>query len=263
VEARTALLDTVRKSFKAIIETDAVKDASDPTLFHPDFHTRNIFVNPEDPTKITGIIDWQSAAIEPSFMLTAETPDFAELVPHDESSQEKPRGVSSDELSPQAKIRADAEFCSKVWAVMLQVCLKSRAASALDQSLVHFLAAGSAGWLKDQVSMRKILLELGEKWEGLGLSGSSVYQPGEDEAGELDRLLDEAKTDHRLREHLARLLGCQTDGWVPVEKWEEVLPVYRREYGQFLKSFLEEAATDEEKAAAIREADRLWPFDQR
>jgi hypothetical protein len=76
-------------------------------------------------------------------------------------------------------------------------------------------------------------------------------------------LLDEAKTDHRLREHLARLLGCQTDGWVPVEKWEEVLPVYRREYGQFLKSFLEEAATDEEKAAAIREADRLWPFDQR
>lgn len=261
-EARTALLDTVQDSLKPIIGLDAVQNASGPTLFHPDFHTRNIFVDSEDPTKITGIIDWQSAAIEPSFMLTAETPDFAEELPHDGSAHEE-SSTETDELTPQAKVRVDAEFCAKSWAVMLHICPKSRAAHDLDSSLVHLLAAGSAGWLKDAVSMRQILLEVGAKWEELQLPGESFYKPGDTEAAELKRQFDVMKTDRQLRDHLARLVGCQTDGWVPVERWDEVLPVYRKEYRRFVESFLNEAHTDEEKAAAVREANSLWPFDQR
>jgi hypothetical protein len=261
VEARDALLDAVQKSMKVIINTVAAKDTSGPTLSHPDFHTRNIFVNSEDPTKITGIIDWQWAAIEPSFMLTAETPDFAEELPDDESSSGK-ANTNNDELSPQAKVRADAEFCAKVWAVMLQICPKSRAACALDRTLNSFLAAGSAGWLKDPVTMRSILLELGQKWEELGLPGQSFYQPYGDEAEVFKRQLDMVKTQNRLREHLARLLGCQTDGWVAAEKWDEVVPVYREEYRQFMRSHLEEQGAEDE-ARVTCEADQLWPFDQR
>ena len=238
-EARTALLDTVQKSMKVIIETDAAKNTSLPTLFHPDFHTRNIFVDSEDPTKITGIIDWQWAAIEPSFMLTAETPDFAEELP-DDGSPKQEASTDSDKLSPQAKVRADAEFCAKVWAVMLQICPKSRAAYALDRTLSSFLAAGSAGWLKDAISMRLILLELGQKWEELELPGQGFYQSCGDEAEELERQLDTVRLDNRLRQHLARLLGCETDGWVAAEKWDEVLPIYRAEYSQFIRSYSEE-----------------------
>lgn len=31
----------------------------------------------DDPFKITNIVEWRSAAIEPAFKLTAETPNFA------------------------------------------------------------------------------------------------------------------------------------------------------------------------------------------
>jgi aminoglycoside phosphotransferase (APT) family kinase protein len=36
-----------------------------PTLSHPDFHNENIFVNPENPSEITAILDWSSAEIAP------------------------------------------------------------------------------------------------------------------------------------------------------------------------------------------------------
>ncbi|OJJ98580.1 hypothetical protein ASPACDRAFT_53404 [Aspergillus aculeatus ATCC 16872] len=38
-------------------------------LFHPDLYKCNIFVSEEDPTIITGIIDWQGASIKPAFCL--------------------------------------------------------------------------------------------------------------------------------------------------------------------------------------------------
>lgn len=37
-------------------------------LWHNDLHSDNIFVNPENPTEITCLIDWQSAHIEPLFI---------------------------------------------------------------------------------------------------------------------------------------------------------------------------------------------------
>lgn len=153
-------------------------------------------VDSEDPTNITGIIDWQSASIEPSFMLAVDTPDFAQELPQPESSDDEPNAeadvpsphdtpnaeadesslqaksnaeadepsphdkpnaeasessphekpnAEANELSPQSKIRVGAEFCAKTWAVMLQICPKSRAGYNLDWALVQILAAGSAG----------------------------------------------------------------------------------------------------------------------
>lgn len=42
-------------------------------IWHSDLHTDNIFVDPNDPVKIVGIIDWQSAHFSPLF-LQARTP---------------------------------------------------------------------------------------------------------------------------------------------------------------------------------------------
>lgn len=40
-------------------------------LWHGDLHLQNIFVDPEDPTRILGIIDWQSVSICPLFTQVA------------------------------------------------------------------------------------------------------------------------------------------------------------------------------------------------
>lgn len=256
------LIDIIQESLRLIPESDIVKDAASPTLFHPDFHTRNILVDPGDPTVITGIIDWQSAAIEPAFVFVADTPDFAEELPHDGSLDEN-RTTEPDEQSPQAKLQADVQFCVNTWAVMLQICPKFRDASALDPSLLNFLTAGSAGWLNDTVSMRSILADLGEKWEELGLPCQSVYRPGRDEMEELRHRSDEIQSTRQLRNHLSRLLGCDTDGWVPTDRWEEILPRYLEEYHRFIASCVEGRCDTEDRATAIAKANELWPFDQR
>lgn len=38
-----------------------------PSLWHPDLHLENIFVDPENLTKIVGIIDWQAVEVAPLF----------------------------------------------------------------------------------------------------------------------------------------------------------------------------------------------------
>lgn len=78
VENHLQLLETSKKAFEAVGDADVPKDSRSPMLFHPDLHARNIFVDPNDPTHILGIIDWQSAAVEPAFVHAQATPAFAE-----------------------------------------------------------------------------------------------------------------------------------------------------------------------------------------
>lgn len=52
-------------------EDEAVKR---PCLWHGDLHVENIFVDPENPTQITSIIDWQSTVIAPLLMQVHEPP---------------------------------------------------------------------------------------------------------------------------------------------------------------------------------------------
>jgi hypothetical protein len=50
---------------KYILPTDQSIQSS--CLWHDDLHVENIFVNPENPTEVTGIIDWQSVGLGPLF----------------------------------------------------------------------------------------------------------------------------------------------------------------------------------------------------
>jgi aminoglycoside phosphotransferase (APT) family kinase protein len=47
-----------------ILPTDACQI---PILWHKDLHLDNIFVNPEKPTEIVGLIDWQNSYVAPLF----------------------------------------------------------------------------------------------------------------------------------------------------------------------------------------------------
>lgn len=61
------LLNSGREVLKRLAQHPQIRNTSEPTLLHPDLHMRNIFVSEDDPTIITGFIDWQSAGIEPAF----------------------------------------------------------------------------------------------------------------------------------------------------------------------------------------------------
>jgi hypothetical protein len=244
------LLDVAHQTIQKLLGQDSVRKAGVPLLSHPDLHTRNIFVLPKDPTVITGIIDWQSAAVEPAYVFAAETPDFAAELPEQEDAEQ-------DHTQSQAfaNLKADVDFCVRTWSIVPSICPKFREASRLDDSVLQLLSAPSNGWLDDADSLRSMLSNIKQKWTELGLPGESFYQETQDETKTLETRLDRRRATQRLQEFLSRQLGCDNDGWVATERWDNVLPRYREIYRNFVESV---AQSDPEE-----DADDLWPFDQR
>ncbi|KGO73228.1 Aminoglycoside phosphotransferase [Penicillium italicum] len=62
---KLAALNSYLRLVRYLLPTDKSVMAS--FLWHSDLHTENIFVNPERPTQILGIIDWQSTELLPLF----------------------------------------------------------------------------------------------------------------------------------------------------------------------------------------------------
>jgi len=250
-------LDINQSILEAITDVKAVQTASKPVLFHPDFHTRNLFVDSRDPTQITGIIDWQATAIDPTFVHVEEIPDFAQELPLD-------RTLDAMRDTETAVAQADAQRCAGTWAVMAHLCPKlGGAASVLDPLLCRYMTALGFGWLDDVVSLGSLLTDLSRQWKELGLPDHCLYQPSQADNEDLSVKLDELESTQRLRMYLARLLRCETDGWVTAERWEEVLPIYREQYEQFKIACIASREEGESEADAVEKAERLWPFDQR
>jgi hypothetical protein len=62
---KLAALQSYLKLTKFLLPTDPSITTSH--VWHSDLHAENIFVNPDQPTEIVGIIDWQSVALVPLF----------------------------------------------------------------------------------------------------------------------------------------------------------------------------------------------------
>ena len=60
------LLERYLQLSPAMVPPKSLDDTHLPTLWHPDLHLDNVFVDPESQ-QITRIIDWQSAAVVPFF----------------------------------------------------------------------------------------------------------------------------------------------------------------------------------------------------
>lgn len=65
-ELKMAVLRDYNRLLPHIVPREDVHTAS--MLWHNDLHTDNIFVNEDNPTEITGIIDWQSVHLSPAFL---------------------------------------------------------------------------------------------------------------------------------------------------------------------------------------------------
>ncbi|KAL8931644.1 MAG: hypothetical protein Q9216_007129 [Gyalolechia sp. 2 TL-2023] len=64
-EKKIAALENYLRLVKYVLPTDDSITRSN--LWHPDLHSENIYVDADDPTRIVGLIDWQSADLLPLF----------------------------------------------------------------------------------------------------------------------------------------------------------------------------------------------------
>ena len=160
-------------------------------------------MDPDDPTEISGIIDWESAPVEPAFVFAAELPDNHAL------RQIFDREEGQD--SAYAGLRGDVDFDAKTWSLVPMICDKLREASQLDTSVIQLLAATRNGWLTDEDCLGPVPSAITRKWTNLDLPGQSNYLETPAETRALRVRLDKTSATQRLRGYLLRRLGSDSD----------------------------------------------------
>ncbi|KAG2419465.1 hypothetical protein HFD88_004261 [Aspergillus terreus] len=246
---------------RKLIEDKRIQDAAAPVLLHPDFNKRNIYVSPDDPTVITGIIDWQLANIEPAFIYANDTPDFASL------PEEPEKELEDAQLEPKApsdreRERKDALICHQTYDVCMKgLAPKLRPARLLDQTLFRLFHYCHTTWGDSAPAVRQKLIELSTRWKELGLQGSCPFSPTDEELERHARDYDDFEAVQRLKLLLKHTLNTNSDGWVPNEEWEAAKEVHRELYDQWIETAREVQSSGED--LTVDKADKMWPFDAR
>lgn len=105
----SGLLQKAKEIIPTLSNHPRVEQGADPVLWHTDLHLGNIFVSPDDPTTIEGIIDWQSAHIAPLF-IQARFPEFFRPPKDYNPGTSVPSLPDNfDELDPEQKNQATRE----------------------------------------------------------------------------------------------------------------------------------------------------------
>ena len=135
----------------------------------------------DDPTFVTGLIDWQSTSVELlAFVYVNETPDFADHVSLvDDGPPAGERETSED------KEYKDALLYSQTFDVCMEGFIpKLRAARELDDRLLKPFRYCHTSGRDSAAAVRPELIEVSKNWKELGLAGSHLYLPTEDELAE-------------------------------------------------------------------------------
>ncbi|OJZ91485.1 hypothetical protein ASPFODRAFT_66087 [Aspergillus luchuensis CBS 106.47] len=95
-------------------------------IWHGDLHSQNIFVNPEEPSQILGIIDWQSSSAHPLFMQVGRPAslDYNGPVPKDLGKFDLPSNIDQMDADEQRKAR-DLQRAQTLHNLYLVQCIQA------------------------------------------------------------------------------------------------------------------------------------------
>jgi hypothetical protein len=260
IQDHIRLLEISQEVMQKLIEDKRIQEAATPALLHADFQKRNIYVSADEPTVITGLIDWQSTSIEPAFIYANEAPDFATIptIP-----DEDPSGNKDDPDSKQKEQELeDASICHQTYDVVMTALVpKLRPARLLDPTIFRLFHDSHTTWRDSAAAVRQELIELSARWEELGLEGSCPYSPTEADLKQHARVYEDFEAVQALKSWLRDTLDTNSDGWIPNEDWDAAKAVHREAYDEWIQTAKEAEARGEDMTVA--KADKMWPFDAR
>lgn len=257
IEDHTHLLKICRETMEKLAQDKRIQEAATPALVHADYNMRNIYVSSDDPTVITGVIDWQLTGIEPGFIYAHTTPDFASL-PDSDPSEEADTLKTDDEK----RNLKDLSICNQTHDVIMTLkAPKLRPARLLDPSLFRIFHSCFTTWRDGIPAIRQELIDLRKLWTELQLPGECPYSPNKQELAKHAQQYEDFETLQKLKAWLKFSLRTTSDGWVPNEVWETAKEVNREAYGEWIQTARESEARGEDMT--IEKAEKLWPFDSR
>ncbi|EFW19952.1 conserved hypothetical protein [Coccidioides posadasii str. Silveira] len=237
VDKHLDLLKIGQAVFPNLIKHPAIQSNSTPTLFHPDLHKRNIFVSKDDPTTITGFIDWQSTSVEPVFEYAQDVPDFASI---------PPGGTSEN---------AETSLCYQAyelgWAMLTP---RLGATRKIDQRLLRPLIYCHRTWRDGFVPFTTELMRLREGWGELGFkTPCPIPALTAEEHVFYKEQLEIYEKMLEFRQDMIETLGVESDGWVCVDRWEDV----KRAHAYFFDTLMANMEDDKDR----EDLRGMWPFD--
>lgn len=238
------------------------------TMWHGDLHANNIFVNPEKPTEIVGIIDWQSVHLSP-FFLQARHPALIEVhgpIPEGLGRIELPENfdkMSVDEQKEAKKLRS-AQSLYKLYEVELRQQNKNifHALQYRETLACKITALAGSLFSDGEPIVNGMLMTLEKEWP-------KIVEPGPDGRPSVPCPLAFSEQERKLQsedqaqwirgvelmEEVLEQLGVYRgwDGWVNHSSYE----LMRTRLQSCLENFLaRETKTDTERTAWIK----AWPF---
>lgn len=251
IEEHRLLIIESKKLLSMLSNTKKLQDLAAPMLMHPDLNRRNIFVSESDPTKVTGLIDWQATCSMPTFMYGPQIPDFAML-------PEQVVEENDDDESPllDEKTRKDMTLCHDAFEVLIKgYCPTFAKARLLDYNFIRLFHNCNTSWRDGATALRGDLMDIRDAWETLQIGGHCPYQPSEREIERHRKQYEDFEVSQALKSQVMQNLGVNEDGWIPITAWEEALPLYKGLYDEWLSSVRDTGEMPLDKAVA------LWPFD--
>lgn len=107
---KSSAIESYLRIHDALLPNDPIITA--PSLWHNDLHEENIFVDRQNPTKIIGIIDWQSVDLLPLFDHTLD-PAFIQYSGSKPKSLEAPQLEDTSGMSNEDRARAIKDYFDK------------------------------------------------------------------------------------------------------------------------------------------------------
>lgn len=252
-------------TFKYLLPTDLSIQSS--CLWHSDLHGENIFVDPENPTKVVGIIDWQSTELAPLFE-HARQPYFLDYEGPPTVGLERPRLPDNlAQLDPAAQKEAKALYLKQSLSALYRALLHRHnprlyraiaftETSSFDLLLLarNLLVDGEATYLAQVVELEKIWVDL----PGVRARGAAPFpfRFANEERTEIETDVNGALRGIEAMREVQESLGglFPEQGIVRNDQYEETRDALR----QIREQVIERYASDESDREVWREG---WPFD--
>jgi hypothetical protein len=242
------------------------------TMWHPDLDLDNIFVNPDNPTELVGITDWECIHLSPLF-LQAKHPTLL----HFEGP--KPEGFSPSQLpenfndmSPdeqkEAKELRTAQNLYKLYEVQSGIQNANILRALQDRETLQFYLTAMAGSLfaDGEPFVNKLLMLTETQWlnvVGPGPDGRPSMPCPLTFSAQDNALQDEQLADwfrgFELMEWVLEEIGASVgmagwDGWIPHDRYELMKSNLEKCFASFLD---QEVGDDDSRRKAWIKA---WPF---
>ena len=252
--------------YRQVVDAPIPKDTAinSPSLWHNDLHDDNVFVDPHDPEKITGIIDWQSCHISPLFNHNPDPafldwdglePETLDLAPLPKLSR----------LSPEERSAAVHEYT--IQNVLIGWRKLMRAKNPDLYRVVEFRKTAAYGLIflahrmfeYGEAHFQSLLVDLEDTWADLPAVNSDMpfrFDFSEEDFERIKLDSDGAVAGTELvAEVKERMCDLWPDkGFIDHERYDDCKAALHEVKGQILEQLAE---TDKEEA----EYERYWPFE--